>query len=172
MLGAADRLHYAMDHHVIAASLLQQDLWPTGWCGISFSGCQVQKVHEGRSSRFAAEACEHQCSVWVAVVAGDSYCYPSLLNPSSVLRLLQVLLQLNIAYYLPSIPILLLAGHFEKLLDEQFGTTTSMAVRLTVGKCLLQQARLFMIDAALAVQDSLRPKSSCSGNQPSSKLTS
>jgi hypothetical protein len=47
--------------------------------------------------------------------------------------LLQVLLQLNIAYYLPSIPILLLLGHIEKILDEQFGSTASMAIRLTIG---------------------------------------
>eukprot|EP00775_Hariotina_reticulata_P003412 gene3412-3685_t len=47
----------------------------------------------------------------------------------------QVLLQLNIAHYLPSIPVLLIIGHFEKLLDQQLGNTASMAVRLTAGLC-------------------------------------
>lgn len=46
---------------------------------------------------------------------------------------LQVLLQLNIAYYLPSIPVLLLFGQVEKLLDAEFGQTASMAMRLMAG---------------------------------------
>jgi hypothetical protein len=46
---------------------------------------------------------------------------------------LQVLLQLNIAYYLPSIPTLLLFGQVEKLLDAEFGCTASMAMRLMAG---------------------------------------
>jgi hypothetical protein len=50
----------------------------------------------------------------------------------------QVLLQLNIAHYLPSIPVLLIIGHFEKLLDKQLGNTASMAVRLTAGEQLIQ----------------------------------
>lgn len=45
----------------------------------------------------------------------------------------QVLLQLNIAYYLPSIPVLLLFGQVEKLLDKEFGHTASMAMRLMAG---------------------------------------
>jgi len=48
--------------------------------------------------------------------------------------LLQVLLQLNIAYYLPSIPVLLLFGQIEKLLDAEFGHTASMALRLMSGR--------------------------------------
>lgn len=47
----------------------------------------------------------------------------------------QVLLQMNIAYYLPSIPVLLLFGQVEKLLDAKFGPTTSMAMRLMAGEC-------------------------------------
>eukprot|EP00882_Tetradesmus_deserticola_P033795 GHRQ01038630.1.p1 GENE.GHRQ01038630.1~~GHRQ01038630.1.p1 ORF type:complete len:121 (+),score=41.64 GHRQ01038630.1:405-767(+) len=54
----------------------------------------------------------------------------------------QVLLQLNIAYYLPSIPILLLLGHVEKALDAQFGSTASMAIRLTLGKSVTLRAVL------------------------------
>lgn len=64
---------------------------------------------------------------------------------------LQVLLQLNIAYYLPSIPILLLAGHVEKLLDEQFGSTASMAIRLTVGKHIALFTVAPQIKAVIAV---------------------
>lgn len=52
--------------------------------------------------------------------------------------LLQVLLQLNIAYYLPSIPTLLLFGQVEKLLDAEFGRTASMAIRLMAGRCRVQ----------------------------------
>jgi hypothetical protein len=44
-----------------------------------------------------------------------------------------VLLQLNIAFYLPSIPVLLLFGQVEKLLDAEFGRTASMAMRLMAG---------------------------------------
>lgn len=51
-----------------------------------------------------------------------------------VFCLLQVLLQLNIAFYLPSIPVLLLFGQVEKLLDAEFGQTASMAMRLMAGK--------------------------------------
>ncbi len=40
---------------------------------------------------------------------------------------------MNIAYYLPSIPVLLLFGQVEKLLDAEFGPTTSMAMRLMAG---------------------------------------
>eukprot|EP00878_Enallax_costatus_P041856 GHUV01048761.1.p1 GENE.GHUV01048761.1~~GHUV01048761.1.p1 ORF type:complete len:240 (+),score=41.68 GHUV01048761.1:464-1183(+) len=62
---------------------------------------------------------------WIIMLSQLAY-YSKIYGP-------QVLLQLNIAYYLPSIPILLLAGHVEKLLDEQFGSTASMAIRLTAG---------------------------------------
>ncbi|WIA44094.1 hypothetical protein OEZ86_010446 [Tetradesmus obliquus] len=62
---------------------------------------------------------------WIIMLSQLAY-YSKIYGP-------QVLLQLNIAYYLPSIPILLLLGHIEKILDEQFGSTASMAIRLTVG---------------------------------------
>ncbi|KAF8061140.1 hypothetical protein HT031_004601 [Scenedesmus sp. PABB004] len=45
----------------------------------------------------------------------------------------QVLLQLNIAYYLPSIPILLAVGRLERVLDAELGPTASMALRLSAG---------------------------------------
>ena len=45
----------------------------------------------------------------------------------------QVLLQLNIAYYVPSIPVLLLMGRLERLLDETLGPTASIALRLSAG---------------------------------------
>ena len=45
----------------------------------------------------------------------------------------QVLLQLNIAYYLPSIPALLLLGKAERALDARLGPTASMASRLFAG---------------------------------------
>lgn len=35
----------------------------------------------------------------------------------------QILLQLNIAYYLPSIPLLLISGQFDQRLEHRFGTT-------------------------------------------------
>jgi hypothetical protein len=63
--------------------------------------------------------------VWVILLSQLAY-YSKLYGP-------QVLLQMNIAYYLPTIPILLLAGQVEKILDEQAGTTMSMFVRLTFG---------------------------------------
>ncbi|KAF6259792.1 hypothetical protein COO60DRAFT_1700650 [Scenedesmus sp. NREL 46B-D3] len=62
---------------------------------------------------------------WIVMLSQLAY-YSKIYGP-------QVLLQLNIAYYLPSIPILLLLGHIEKVLDEQFGSTASMAIRLTIG---------------------------------------
>ena len=58
------------------------------------------------------------------------------------LPLFQVLLQMNIAYYLPSIPVLLLFGQVEKLLDAKFGPTTSMAMRLMAGGCAAREVSL------------------------------
>jgi hypothetical protein len=45
----------------------------------------------------------------------------------------EILLLLNLAYYIPSIPVLIISGKIEKLLNEQFGQTKSMLVRLTSG---------------------------------------
>ncbi|GAX74520.1 hypothetical protein CEUSTIGMA_g1969.t1 [Chlamydomonas eustigma] len=42
----------------------------------------------------------------------------------------QILLQLNFAFYIPSIPVLLLSGQMEKFLDHRFGKIESMAIRL------------------------------------------
>jgi hypothetical protein len=49
----------------------------------------------------------------------------------------QVLLQLNLAFYLPSIPVLLAAGQLEKLLDAELGSAASLAIRLLSGAFLL-----------------------------------
>jgi hypothetical protein len=45
----------------------------------------------------------------------------------------QVLLQLNVAFYVPSIPVLLLAARLEALLDRSFGAAASLAARLLAG---------------------------------------
>jgi MFS family permease len=45
----------------------------------------------------------------------------------------QVLLQMNIAYFVPSIPVLILFGHVENLLNAQLGPTMSMLARITFG---------------------------------------
>ncbi len=53
-------------------------------------------------------------------------------RPNLVPRLFgpQILLQLNFAFYIPSIPVLLISGQVEKLLDRRFGKIMSMAIRL------------------------------------------
>ncbi|GBF88674.1 MFS general substrate transporter [Raphidocelis subcapitata] len=60
---------------------------------------------------------------WIVLLSQMAY-YSKLFGP-------QVLLQLNIAYYLPSIPTLMLMGTLEPLLDEQLGPTPSILSRLT-----------------------------------------
>jgi hypothetical protein len=45
----------------------------------------------------------------------------------------EVLLQLNLAYYLPSIPVLVLSSHVERAMDDHFGRTQSMLLRLVAG---------------------------------------
>eukprot|EP00195_Chlamydomonas_chlamydogama_P000047 CAMPEP_0202923636 /NCGR_PEP_ID=MMETSP1392-20130828/78554_1 /ASSEMBLY_ACC=CAM_ASM_000868 /TAXON_ID=225041 /ORGANISM="Chlamydomonas chlamydogama, Strain SAG 11-48b" /LENGTH=560 /DNA_ID=CAMNT_0049617329 /DNA_START=341 /DNA_END=2023 /DNA_ORIENTATION=+ len=45
----------------------------------------------------------------------------------------QILLELNFAFYLPSIPVLIISGQVEKLLDQRFGPISSMMIRLNVG---------------------------------------
>ncbi|KAG1671541.1 hypothetical protein FOA52_011263 [Chlamydomonas sp. UWO 241] len=45
----------------------------------------------------------------------------------------QILLELNFAFYLPSIPVLLISGLVERHLDKKYGPTRSMFLRLTVG---------------------------------------
>ena len=40
---------------------------------------------------------------------------------------------MNFAFYLPSIPILIISGQMEKWMDARWGQMPSMAVRLTVG---------------------------------------
>lgn len=63
--------------------------------------------------------------VWLLISSELGY-YSRLYGP-------QVLLQLNLAYYLPSIPVLLALGQLEKLLDSTLGATASMAARLIAG---------------------------------------
>eukprot|EP00201_Polytomella_parva_P020566 CAMPEP_0175045602 /NCGR_PEP_ID=MMETSP0052_2-20121109/4523_1 /TAXON_ID=51329 ORGANISM="Polytomella parva, Strain SAG 63-3" /NCGR_SAMPLE_ID=MMETSP0052_2 /ASSEMBLY_ACC=CAM_ASM_000194 /LENGTH=348 /DNA_ID=CAMNT_0016309169 /DNA_START=80 /DNA_END=1123 /DNA_ORIENTATION=- len=54
----------------------------------------------------------------------------------------QILLQLNLAFYVPSIPVLVLSGQVEKVLDDRFGKTMSMMIRLNTGLagCLIMCA--------------------------------
>ena len=55
--------------------------------------------------------------VWMTIVSQLGY-YKLLYGP-------QVLLQMNIAYFLPSIPLLGLSSFYDEKLDQQFGTVTS-----------------------------------------------
>ncbi len=50
-----------------------------------------------------------------------------------------MLLQLNLAYFLPSIPVLLVSGSLEKALDARLGPIGSISLRLNTGLagCLL-----------------------------------
>jgi len=63
--------------------------------------------------------------VWIIITSELGY-YSHLYGP-------QVLLQLNLAFYLPSIPVLVLMGQLEPLLSDLLGPTASMAVRLMAG---------------------------------------
>eukprot|EP00798_Chlamydomonas_sp_ICE-L_P016004 gene16004-22142_t len=45
----------------------------------------------------------------------------------------EVLLEMNMAFYLPTIPVLILSGRLEKVLDAHFGNINSMAFRLNFG---------------------------------------
>lgn len=45
-----------------------------------------------------------------------------------------VLLQLNLAYFLPSIPVLFLQTQYDSVLDHKFGLPRTMAIRMVLGK--------------------------------------
>ncbi|KAH7618705.1 hypothetical protein Ndes2526B_g05622 [Nannochloris sp. 'desiccata'] len=64
-------------------------------------------------------------SVWLAVSSELGY-YRFLYGP-------QVLLYLNIAYYAPSIPLLILSSFFDEDLEAALGTAKTILVRLLVG---------------------------------------
>ncbi|KAI8473156.1 MAG: hypothetical protein J3K34DRAFT_457449 [Monoraphidium minutum] len=61
---------------------------------------------------------------WIVLLSQMAF-YSKMFGP-------QVLLQLNIAYYLPSIPTLMLAGALEPHLEAQLGPAASILARLTV----------------------------------------
>lgn len=63
--------------------------------------------------------------VWVMLASQLGY-YRNLYGP-------EILLQLNIAFYLPSIPVLILIGYAERVLDQAVGPATSMLARLLTG---------------------------------------
>ena len=44
-----------------------------------------------------------------------------------------VLLQLNLAYFLPSIPVLFMQMQYDSVLDNKFGMSGAMAARMTFG---------------------------------------
>ncbi|GLC47580.1 hypothetical protein PLESTB_000003400 [Pleodorina starrii] len=63
--------------------------------------------------------------LWILVTSQLGH-YSKLFGP-------QILLQLNLAFYLPSIPVLLLSGSLERWLDSQLGPIGSLALRLNGG---------------------------------------
>jgi hypothetical protein len=63
--------------------------------------------------------------VWLAVSSELGY-YRSLYGP-------EVLLYLNIAYYAPSIPLLLFSSFFDETLEAAFGTAKTILARLLFG---------------------------------------
>eukprot|EP00887_Chlorella_sp_A99_P002817 scaffold6.g2817.t1 len=64
-------------------------------------------------------------SVWLAVSSQLGY-YRKLHGP-------QVLLQLNLAYFLPSIPLLVLSAYLDRSLEKRFGVARTILGRLLVG---------------------------------------
>lgn len=62
---------------------------------------------------------------WVLVTSELAY-YSKWFGP-------QILLELNFAFYLPSIPVLVISGQVEKFLDSRFGPISSMMIRLNFG---------------------------------------
>ncbi|KXZ43097.1 hypothetical protein GPECTOR_102g50 [Gonium pectorale] len=63
--------------------------------------------------------------LWILVTSQLGH-YSKLFGP-------QILLQLNLAFYLPSIPVLLLSGSLERALDARLGPIGSIAARLNAG---------------------------------------
>ncbi|KAG2485421.1 hypothetical protein HYH03_015803 [Edaphochlamys debaryana] len=72
--------------------------------------------------------------LWILVTSQLGH-YSKLYGP-------QILLQLNLAFYLPSIPVLLLSGSLERALDARLGPIGSISLRLNSGLagCLLLAA--------------------------------
>ncbi|GIM01280.1 hypothetical protein Vretimale_6080 [Volvox reticuliferus] len=63
--------------------------------------------------------------LWILVTSQLGH-YSKLFGP-------QILLQLNLAFYLPSIPVLILSGSLERVLDARLGPIGSIALRLNSG---------------------------------------
>ncbi|KAL3137216.1 hypothetical protein ABBQ32_006768 [Trebouxia sp. C0010 RCD-2024] len=63
--------------------------------------------------------------VWMLIISQLGY-YKLLYGP-------QVLLQMNIAYFLPSIPLLGLSSQFDERLDQKFGVARTILARLLIG---------------------------------------
>lgn len=76
--------------------------------------------------RFFLIAVSFMCA-WVLVSSELGY-YSRWFGP-------QILLELSMAFYLPSIPVLVISGQFEKVLDARLGVVQSMALRLLLGLC-------------------------------------
>lgn len=64
-------------------------------------------------------------SAWLAVCSQLDY-FRSLYGP-------QVLLQLNIAYYLPTVPLLVVSSFLDRFLDRKLGVARTILVRILVG---------------------------------------
>ncbi|GIL56538.1 hypothetical protein Vafri_11895 [Volvox africanus] len=63
--------------------------------------------------------------LWILVTSQLGH-YSKLFGP-------QILLQLNLAFYLPSIPVLIVSGSLERVLDARLGPIGSIALRLNSG---------------------------------------
>ena len=73
--------------------------------------------------------------VWMTIISQLGY-YKILYGP-------QVLLQMNIAYFLPSIPLLGLSSQFDERLDQKFGMPPS-SLRLQYKLCKAMQMRHYL----------------------------
>ncbi|MEW5307939.1 MAG: hypothetical protein WDW36_010307 [Sanguina aurantia] len=82
---------------------------------------------------------------WVLITSELGY-YSKLFGP-------QVLLQLNVAFYLPSIPVLIISGQLEQALQARLGPASSMMLRLNfgLGGCLAVCAAFPFLPETLTV---------------------
>lgn len=78
----------------------------------------------------------------------------------------QILLQLNIAYYAPSIPLLLFQGFFDEALEVKFGVSKTILLRLVpglAGYCAICAAFPFLPQHLWALLASVVALGACSG---------